>query len=839
MSLSDISTTISLDLYDHDLTPSKIKAIALDSKTRYVNAQLTKGGQQYDIGQSTAVTLTIIRPDKTGVQVTGATYSYLVYIDGTETTMYGARAELTQTALAVSGTLQAQFMFTSGEQILRSEIFTINNGIALDSTVSEWAGEYQGYNLDELVQNVNESSAKVDAMEQDVSELKSGLNDVNAELADVRVGADGTTYTSAGAAVRGQVGNINARMVDIIAPNWQQGAINSSGQIISNDSLKYTATAIRVYKDHVYTVDNNVIYRIKYYANEPLIGTTIPTAQPNYTQTSYTAPNDGWIAIVVYNANIGNVIDSPDSSVTLSSLDNRIKNLDNEFDKERDYVNMLSESLNDVKNELNAHERYKTFVYPDDFYSTGKSVNGNTVGNVVTFASSPYRSTIEADIPEDTIACHIVYAMETGETVCAVVTDEDDIVLKTITGLRTNQTYMRIYIGDIVGAKKIYWTAFNLRTTHILFEYDKYSIFEGEKVHFTNVSLTTVNDSIKDEKAIKYSLSSATPTTDELTFSECGDMTLGVYLKMPVYDQVKSTTSITIQIYRSDNTEIRSISVNPNCLQMGDWVFVKTPFSNNSQNRLATKIKITLTFTLGYTDTVTLLISPFVVLNNFNKAVYVFNQDSFWGASETCGFYDYMIDNNIPFSVTGVNNVNDPVSAAMMEKLRGAYDDGLLDVGIYTNEQPTSHPISNNATSFIVVQEAMEHLIDSKITDGFYPVTIGCGTNYIPPAIRKSIDFSGFKAIRGGTSGGNNTLADSMNDKVLFITGDITSKTTGGSYALSMYHGVSIDPTAESDPSLYVLWSSVKSLLDTLIASRDNHEVLLMNMKQFIEYKNN
>lgn len=179
MSLSDISTTISLDLYDHDITPSKIKAIALDSKTRYVNAQLTKGGQQYDIGQSTTVTLTIIRPDKTGVQVTGTTYSYLVYINGTETTMYGARAELTQTALAVSGTLQAQFMFTSGEQILRSEIFTINNGVALDSTVSEWAGEYQGYNLDELVQNVNTAVGKVDAMEQYVSELKSGLSNLH------------------------------------------------------------------------------------------------------------------------------------------------------------------------------------------------------------------------------------------------------------------------------------------------------------------------------------------------------------------------------------------------------------------------------------------------------------------------------------------------------------------------------------------------------------------------------------------------------------------------------------------------------------------------------------
>lgn len=179
MALTIIERNVQLDLYDHDLTPSKIKAIALDSKTRYVGAEIHNGGQTYDVGQNTGVTLTIIRPDKTGVQVTGSTFQYMV---GDGESVYGAYAELTQTALAVSGTLQAQFMFTSGEQILRSEIFTINNGVALDSTVSEWAGEYQGYNLDELVQNVNESSAKVDAMEQDVTDLKEGLTSVSSRF---------------------------------------------------------------------------------------------------------------------------------------------------------------------------------------------------------------------------------------------------------------------------------------------------------------------------------------------------------------------------------------------------------------------------------------------------------------------------------------------------------------------------------------------------------------------------------------------------------------------------------------------------------------------------------
>lgn len=173
MALTIIERNVQLDLYDHDLTPSKIKAIALDSKTRYVGAEIHNGGQTYDVGQNTGVTLTIIRPDKTGVQVTGETFQYTV---GEGETVYGAYAELTQTALAVSGTLQAQFMLTSGDQILRTEIFTINNGVALDATVSEWAGEYQGYNLDELV--------------QDVSDLKEGLNALPQSLGTLDEDAD-------------------------------------------------------------------------------------------------------------------------------------------------------------------------------------------------------------------------------------------------------------------------------------------------------------------------------------------------------------------------------------------------------------------------------------------------------------------------------------------------------------------------------------------------------------------------------------------------------------------------------------------------------------------------
>ena len=179
MALTNIETTIILDLYDHDTTPTKIKAIQLDSNTRYVSAVIRNRSGIYDVGQTAGVTLTIIRPDKVGVQITGEPVAHTETTpDQQVITTYGAYAELSLVALAVKGNLKAQFMLKSSDQVLRTEIFTISCGEALDASTDTWAGEYQGYNLDELVQNVNESVAKVDAMEQDVSELKSGFSDL-------------------------------------------------------------------------------------------------------------------------------------------------------------------------------------------------------------------------------------------------------------------------------------------------------------------------------------------------------------------------------------------------------------------------------------------------------------------------------------------------------------------------------------------------------------------------------------------------------------------------------------------------------------------------------------
>lgn len=152
--LENVQSLITLDIYDHDISQASVKSIACDDNTRYVAAQLTEQGVPYYLPSDANVTLTVLRPDQAGVGITGSTFAYTIFEEDTEETVYGAYAELDQAAIALSGTLYAQFKITVGSQILRTEIFKIDNGRALDAEISDWSGTYNSYNLDELVEQV-------------------------------------------------------------------------------------------------------------------------------------------------------------------------------------------------------------------------------------------------------------------------------------------------------------------------------------------------------------------------------------------------------------------------------------------------------------------------------------------------------------------------------------------------------------------------------------------------------------------------------------------------------------------------------------------------------------
>ena len=171
MALEPIIVDVDLDVYDHDLTPTSIKTIALDSRTRFVRARLTKEGEDYQPDSNASVKLIALRPDKVGVEGSGEFIELtsnsesetpveaegpdeiIVAADQEENQnegvsspssssssvpVYGLQAELTQDMLAISGTVYFQFKMILDEEILRTEVFRANNGRALDAEAALW-----------------------------------------------------------------------------------------------------------------------------------------------------------------------------------------------------------------------------------------------------------------------------------------------------------------------------------------------------------------------------------------------------------------------------------------------------------------------------------------------------------------------------------------------------------------------------------------------------------------------------------------------------------------------------------------------------------------------------
>lgn len=200
MALQNVEANITLDLYNHDTTPATVKAIQLDSQTRYVAAMLQNVGMQYDVDSGATVQLIVVRPDNVGVQIAGETFEY-----GEEGAQFlGPYAELTQVALAVSGKMRGQFKITSGNQILRTEIFAINNGVALDASTDEWADEYDGYNLEEMATSIETNTADIASLEADVSQLKEEFNDISESSNNLFDGNVTNLAFSNGAVVSGE-----------------------------------------------------------------------------------------------------------------------------------------------------------------------------------------------------------------------------------------------------------------------------------------------------------------------------------------------------------------------------------------------------------------------------------------------------------------------------------------------------------------------------------------------------------------------------------------------------------------------------------------------------------
>ena len=94
------------------------------------------------------------------------------------------------------------------------------------------------------VLNYGEVKEDITKSQSDISDLKGNVAATNSELIDIRVGTDGTTYSNAGEAVRGQIGVLKDSLDDLIYSKkytaTKKGRVNIPFPISSGDIIEVT-----------------------------------------------------------------------------------------------------------------------------------------------------------------------------------------------------------------------------------------------------------------------------------------------------------------------------------------------------------------------------------------------------------------------------------------------------------------------------------------------------------------------------------------------------------------------------------------------------------------------
>lgn len=179
---------------------------------------------------------------------------------------------ITDAMTASSGKHQAAVVFYQGEERVASATFILNVAPAVldESTpaTEEDTTIYQQWiaaNTSQIQTNANDIAVLKGRMDEFAS-LPPGSTEGNAELVDIRVGAGGETYPTAGDAVRNQITNLKTAVSNYITGTgkvsaqeftWEQGAVRSS-----NGSNSDSTTRIR----SIYAKMGNYIIYLK--ANE-------------------------------------------------------------------------------------------------------------------------------------------------------------------------------------------------------------------------------------------------------------------------------------------------------------------------------------------------------------------------------------------------------------------------------------------------------------------------------------------------------------------------------------------------------------------------------------------
>lgn len=482
--------------------------------------------------------------------------------------------------------------------------------------------------------------------------------------------------------------------------------------------------------------------------------------------------------------------------------------------------NCVNKIISQANSATGSNKESRTVIYDNGI---GNKVINATVGNKIEFVNYAYRTLYSIDVEESGYYITNVRSQDTGSNSWAVV-DKNDIVLSCG---ETEVEKAGVHIPKISGMKKIYWTN-EMGITSIFKDNEKYEVYPGDKILYTISEENCAHSNIDGVNYFSCSSNAAITLGIENTYGT----SLGIWIYVP-YDSTKLIENINVETYKN-GAKVQERYIGKQHFELDAWQFVKI----NIQDGYIDSIKLTVSGTR--TTSAVIGIKNVLIVDQFSKPIVIINNDSAWQSSDTCGFYDYLINNKIPWTITGtLENVNENTKS----KLLSAYKDNLLDIGLYGNENynDVNYSINDGTPDYQTMQRNMDEVMDKKLDYCDNPISFGArGHNYNPKILR-CIKNNGFKIWKTCASNlySNCEFADTISG-IGITTQPMSgwfdygvSPSVGGCTLGLFAHGISVTPSDESNPDLYYSWETVKERLDTLLQMRNRGNVEFLNMAQF------